>query len=137
MITSAVPSASITETGALPSRVTFKDNGNGTATLAGTPAAGTGGTYLLTFTAANGTGHASQSFTLKVTQVPHISSAAQTNLSVGTAGTFQVTTSGYPAPAMTAKGALPTGVVLKNNGNGTATLAGTPAAGTAGPMHLP
>ena len=34
--------------------VTFVDNGNGTATLSGTPAAGTGGTYPLTFTAANG-----------------------------------------------------------------------------------
>ena len=32
----------------LPSGVTFTDNGNGTATLAGTPAAGTGGTYSFT-----------------------------------------------------------------------------------------
>ena len=44
----------LTETGALPSGVTFIDNGNGTATLAGTPAAGTGGTYPLTITAGNG-----------------------------------------------------------------------------------
>ena len=36
--------------------MTFVDNGNGTATLAGTPAAGTGGTYPLTITAANGVG---------------------------------------------------------------------------------
>ena len=35
--------------------MTFTDNGDGTATLAGTPAAGTGGTYPLTITAANGT----------------------------------------------------------------------------------
>ena len=30
----------LSETGALPSGVTFIDNGNGTATLAGTPAGG-------------------------------------------------------------------------------------------------
>ena len=47
--------------------MTFVDNGNGTATLAGTPAAGTGGTYALTITAANGVlPDATQSFTLTV-----------------------------------------------------------------------
>ncbi len=47
--------------------MTFVDNGDGTATLAGTPAAGTDGTYPLTITAANGmTPDATQSFTLTV-----------------------------------------------------------------------
>ena len=47
--------------------MTFVDNGDGTATLAGTPAAGTGGTYPLTITAANGVApNATQSFTLTV-----------------------------------------------------------------------
>ena len=47
--------------------MTFTDNGNGTATLAGTPAAGTGGTYPFTITAANGVlPDATQSFTLTV-----------------------------------------------------------------------
>ena len=51
--------------------MTFADNDNGTATLAGTPAAGTGGTYPLTITAANGVGpDATQSFTLTVNQAP-------------------------------------------------------------------
>ena len=36
---------SISETGTLPTGLTFTDNGDGTATIAGTPAAGTGGTY--------------------------------------------------------------------------------------------
>ena len=134
--TSGYPAPSLTESGAFPSGVTFKDNGNGTATLAGTPAAGTGGAYPLAITATNGTGHATQSFTLRVAQAPRITSAAQTNLSVGTAGTFKVTTTGYPAPALTEKGALPTGAAFKDNGNGTATLAGTPAAGTAGTYQL-
>src|SRR5262245_51772219 len=46
----------LTETGALPGGVTFTNNGNGTATLTGTPAAGTGGTYPLTLTATDGNG---------------------------------------------------------------------------------
>ena len=51
--------------------MTFVDNGDGTATLAGTPAAGTGGTYALTITATNGVApDATQSFTLTVDQAP-------------------------------------------------------------------
>ncbi len=43
------------------------DNGNGTATLTGTPASSTAGAYLLTFTASNGTlPNATQNFTLTV-----------------------------------------------------------------------
>jgi len=62
-----VPTPALTETGALPNGVTFKDNGNGTATIAGTPAAGTAGSYIITITANNGVGSpASRSFTLRV-----------------------------------------------------------------------
>jgi len=65
--TTGAPSPALTETGAtLPLNVTFTDNGNGTATLAGTPVAGTGGTYTLTFHASNGSGTATQIFTLTV-----------------------------------------------------------------------
>src|SRR5256886_7151586 len=51
LTTTGTPTPSLTESGTLPSGVTFKDNGNGTATLSGTPAAGTAATYTLTFTA--------------------------------------------------------------------------------------
>src|SRR5215472_7677881 len=61
------PTPALSEVGALPSGVTFKDNGNGTATLSGTPAVGTGGSYTLTITASNGVGTpANQTFTLTV-----------------------------------------------------------------------
>jgi hypothetical protein len=53
--------------------MTFTDNGDGTATLAGTPAAGTAGTYQLTLTANNGfSPDAVQDFTLTVLAVPHV-----------------------------------------------------------------
>ena len=46
--------ASLTKTGALPSGVSFLNNGDGTAKIAGTPAAGSAGNYPITITAANG-----------------------------------------------------------------------------------
>ncbi|MFI5091178.1 MAG: fibronectin type III domain-containing protein, partial [Terriglobales bacterium] len=67
LTTTGYPAPSIALSGSLPSAVSFTDNGNGTATLAGTPAAGTGDTYPLTITAHNGVGSdATQSFTLIV-----------------------------------------------------------------------
>ena len=131
------PIPSISETGTLPSGVNFVDNGNGTATLSGTPAAGAGGSYPLTISASNGNSpNASQSFTLNVNQVPSITSASSTTFTDGTAGSFTVTTAGFPAPALSETGALPSGVTFVNNGNGTATLAGTPAAGGTFPLSI-
>ena len=131
------PTPSLTETGTLPSGVSFVDNSDGTATLSGTPAAGTTGTYTLIFTAYNGGGSdAIQTFTLTVSQAPAITSAGSTSFTVGKSGSFTVTTSGYPDPALTASGALPSGVTFIDNGNGTATLGGTPAAGTGGTYDL-
>ncbi len=65
------PTPTLTESGALPNGVAFTDHGNGTATLAGAPSAGTQGTYLFTMTAHNGVGSDfTQSFTLTVNPVP-------------------------------------------------------------------
>ena len=132
-----IPSAALAESGALPDGVGFVDNGNGTATLSGTPAAGADGTYPLTITADNGVGSPdSQAFTLTVDASPAITSAAAKTFTVGHAGTFTVASTGTPTPALLEFGALPTGVTFTDNGNGTATLAGTPAAGTDGSYPL-
>jgi hypothetical protein len=135
--TTGLPTPTITRGGAaLPSGVTFTDNGNGTGTLAGTPASGTNGSYAITFTATNANGSSTvQNFTLTVGSgtAPLITSVASTTFTVGIAGTFTVTTTGVPAPTITRGGvALPSGVTFTNNGNGTGTLAGTPASGTNG-----
>ena len=102
------------------------DNLNGTATLSGTPDVGMGGTYVLTITAANGVvPDATQTFTLTVDEAPAITSADNTTFTVGTLGTFTVTTTGFPtATPLTETGALPTGVTFVDNLNGTATLCG-------------
>src|SRR5262249_53378289 len=141
--TTGFPKPGITRGGvSLPSNVTFVDNGNGTGTLSGTPAASTGGTYALTFTASNGVGSSAvQSFTFTVRQAPAITSAASVTFAPGKSGqSFTVTTTGFPTNAsmsITESGALPSGVTFTNNNNGTATLAGTPAAGTQGGSPYP
>jgi hypothetical protein len=129
-----VPTPTLNESGSLPSGVTFTDNLNGTGTLSGTPASGTGGIYNITFTP-NGAGSgAVQSFTLTVDQAPAITSANSTTFTaVGPggsfAGSFTVTATGFPAPALTETGTLPSGVSFNAS---TGALSGTPAAGTGG-----
>ncbi len=135
--TSGSPKPSISKTGGLPSGVTFTDNGNGTATLAGTPAAGTGGNYPISLSATNGVvPDGSQSFTLTVNQAPSITSGSNTTFSSGTAGSFSVTSTGFPKPSLSETGALPSGVTFVDNGDGTATLAGTPATGGTFPLTI-
>ena len=64
VMTTGSPTPAITETGTLPSGITFQDNGDGTATLSGQAASGSSGSYPLTFTANNGVGSAAtQNFT--------------------------------------------------------------------------
>ncbi len=68
---------------------------------------------------------------------PHIGSADHTTFIVGTAGSFAVTTTGSPTPDISRSGdALPSGATFTDSGNGTALLAGTPAAGTVGVYHF-
>ncbi len=125
------PAPTLSESGALPAGVTFNA---ATGQLSGTPAAGTGGSYALTFTATNGIGSpATQAFTLIVNEAPAFTSANTIAFTVGTAGSFTVTASGHPAPALSLTGALPSGVTFTA---ATGKLAGTPAAGTGGSYAL-
>jgi hypothetical protein len=123
---------SATSTPALPSGVTFKDNGDGTATLSGTPPQGSQGTYTLTITAQNAAGTTMQSFVLTVNSGLAITSAASASATSGTPFSFTVTTVGTPAPAISRAGTLPPGISFTANANGTATLSGTPTAAARG-----
>ena len=65
--TTGYPAPSLTETGTLPTGLTFNPT---TGTLSGTPAAGTAGTYPISFTAANGVSpNATSNFTLTVSSL--------------------------------------------------------------------
>ena len=72
------------------------------------------------------------SVTLTVKSALVITSPNSTSFVVGTNGSFTVTTVGYPTPALSETGSLPTGVTFTDNGNGTGTLQGTPASTASG-----
>jgi hypothetical protein len=125
------PNSTFSETGTLPTGLTFNDV---TGVLAGTPQPGSGGVYTVTFTATNGVSpDATQTFTLTVFQTPQITSATSTTFTVGTSGSFTVTANGYPAASISESGTLPTGVSFND---ATGLLSGTPLQGTGGVYTL-
>ena len=127
--TNGAPIASITEVGSLPAGLTMVDQGNGEALISGTPTAT--GTASLAVTATNGQSpDATQTLAIIVGSAPAVTSSNSTTFVAGAAGTFTFTTSGYPAPSLGETGALPAGITWTDNGNGTATLAGSPDAVT-------
>ncbi|MEP6511970.1 MAG: putative Ig domain-containing protein, partial [Dokdonella sp.] len=85
------PAPTLSTGSALPGGVTFDPL---SGVLAGTPAAGSAGTYPVTFSATNSLGTTTQNFTLTVTDAPTFTSANAATFTVGTSGTFTVTASG-------------------------------------------
>jgi YVTN family beta-propeller protein len=128
--TTGDPTPRITRTGRLPSGVRFSDNRDGTATIVGTPAKAAAGLYPLTLTAKNKNGTATQTFSLTVTRSPAIGKIRTIMVRVGAALSRTVRAVGYPLPALAESGPLPGGLSFTDNGNGTAVIAGTPAAGS-------
>src|SRR5262249_18100784 len=87
------PALSLTS-GDLPTGVTFDPT---SGVLSGTPAAGTGGTYALGFTADNAvTSPATQGVTLTVDEAPAITSADHVLFYPGQFGAFTFTAAGFP-----------------------------------------
>ncbi len=125
--------------GELPEGLTFTDNGNGTATISGTPTGhgGSGGSeqdieggdFAFAVTATNATGIYAQAFGLSVNIPPVITSGNTATFTAGSASSFTITGTGYPTPIFfTFDEPLlqSVGVELVDNENGTASLVGTP-----------
>jgi hypothetical protein len=128
---SGFPNVVVSESGALPSGVTFDA---ATGILSGTSAAGSTGTYPLTFTASNGVGaNAIQNFILTIGQTAAITSASSAVFTVGSVGSFTVVATGFPSAFFEESGALPEGVSF--NG-ATGILSGTPPPGAGGSYDL-
>jgi Putative Ig domain/Bacterial Ig domain len=127
------PTPAISLTGTLPAGLSFVDNGNGTATIDGTPTAAGGAYGGFTVTASNGVGtNATQGLTVVINEAPAITSASSTGFNAGVFAAFTVTTTGFPTPTLSETGALPSGITFTDNGNGTATLGGTAVQGSGG-----
>ncbi|MFL6107345.1 MAG: beta strand repeat-containing protein [Marmoricola sp.] len=130
---SGYPTSVLTSLGILPSGVGFTDNNDGTGSYAGTPAAGTGGTYALTVKASNGTPpDATAPFTLTVNEAPGLTGPGAATFKVGTASqSGEYTATGFPVPTISATG-LPSGLSVVSTGSGKAKISGSAANGTGG-----
>ena len=91
------PSGSITESGALPQGLEFTDNGNGTATISGMPAAGTGGLITLQLSITSDTGTGTQALNVQVNEALSVATTNKVvNFYGGQNNSFAVPFSGYP-----------------------------------------
>jgi len=132
VVATGFPAPAVTTTSALPDGLTLVDGGDGTATISGTPAAGSGGAYTIELTGTNALGSTTRSVTLVDYEDSRFTSVSHATFTVGEAGSFDVVTSGYPALPLVGTGTLPTGLSFEDSGDGTGTLSGTPRAGAAG-----
>ncbi|HEV3367309.1 MAG TPA: putative Ig domain-containing protein, partial [Acidimicrobiales bacterium] len=95
--------------------------------LAGTPSKGPGSYSIGVMVTSNKTAMATATLPLIVDQAPAITSTSTTSFKENAAGSFTVTTSGFPVPTVAETGALPAGVTLTSGGvlSGTPTQSGT------------
>ena len=120
----------------LPAWLTLTDNTDGTATLSGTPASGDVGDHPVSLEASDGTNAAPQDFTITVAEAtggennaPTFTSTAVTSATEGEAYTYDITASDDDGDALTITApTLPAWLTFTDNGDGTATLSGTPGA---------
>lgn len=122
----------------LPSGLTLMSNGDGTATISGKPGAHDAGIYNATITAeVAGQTPAVQTLAVTVDNTPVFTTKSVYRAVSGTAFSDHIATRyGYPIPSIASGSTLPSGVVLTDNHNGTATLGGDPGPTTGGTYPL-
>jgi len=127
----------------MPSGLAFSLQAPGVAshsgTISGTPAAGTGGRYLNQIAATSSVGPpAVADLTITINEAAAFTSADVATFTAGTAGEFDIATSGYPTATISALDPLPSGLTLADNGDGTARISGTPGKKVSGvfPIRL-
>lgn len=117
---------SLTITGNIPNWLTLIDNGDGTATLQGTPNSTNTGTHNVELTVTDSLGlSVNQTYSLDVTAnlEPQITSNPQLTTSFNTTYKYDITSN---EADVTFNGSYPTWLTLTDNGDGTAILQGTP-----------
>ena len=121
---SGYPAPEVSAESALPSGLSLSSAGE----IIGTAAPGSGGSYAIRLGATNSLSSATGTLDLVVDQAPSISSATALSAAYGVDTTFQVDSGPgtYPVASFTLSGAVPDGTTFSDNGDGTATIAGTP-----------
>ena len=130
------PTPSLRTKGKMPHGLRLVDNHNGTAGFVGKPSQTAGGEYHVSIIATYGRGSikqkVTQGYTLFVFQPPAIVSRTKVSATVGRNYRLNVKARGFPRPSITESGALPNGITLRPNNDGTAALTGVPTTGSAG-----
>ena len=127
--------------GQLPPGLSLTDNGNGTATVSGTPNPQTGKAWQVWFRSSNGVDPDSlQLLNVYISGPPYYNGPDSTTMTERVYSQYTVTTSGNPGSQYAfLNTALPAGLSWTNMGNvpwGSLMIYGTPAAGTAGDYPL-
>ncbi len=114
-----------------PSWLTLTDNGDGTATLTGTPSNSNAAANSVVLRVGDGATTTDQSFTVTVSAVNHapsFASAGVTSAASGSAYTYHITTADSDNDAVTITAPTkPSWLTFHDNGDGTASLTGTPS----------
>ena len=118
----------------LPQGLRLVDNHNGTATISGTPWVKDLSQQSATIRAiVKGQTKANQVLVFTLDQAPRFKSNTKYLATAGVTFAYPVTTAyGYPVPTIATSSALPGGVTLTDNHDGTASLTGTPGPTTGG-----
>lgn len=112
----------------LPTGLRLIAHGDGTATIAGTPA-GPAGVTTVEVRAQNASGSTSAALTVAVQQAPAFVDRGPIVFEAGEPGSALVRAVGFPRPGIAVDGDLPAGLTFVDNRDGTATITGTPVGG--------
>lgn len=120
-----VPTISVT---GLPPGLHLTTYDDGTALLHGTPT-GPAGVTTVEVRAASADAVSYQLLTVTIQQPPTFVGEAPLAFADGAFSSVTIRTTGFPAPGIGLDGDLPAGLVFDDNGDGTATISGTPLDG--------
>lgn len=125
----------------LPAFLNLVDNGGGAGLLSGTPGAGDVGVFTITIRVTGGDGEFfDQTFDITVSSAPAFTSMPVTDATPGALYQYNITTSGDDVAlnprAVRITTALPGWLSFNDNGDGTASLMGTPGAGDSGTVPI-
>lgn len=127
------PAPTLSESGTLPPGLSFSAGQGGTATISGTPTAGSATSYQVTIVATNGVGSpAVQQLLLQYTRQPAVTTKPLVPARVGTVLHWTVRANGVPLPSLTVTGTLPKGITFTAGTNGSAVFGGKPSAAAVG-----
>jgi hypothetical protein len=120
----------------LPAGLRLTPHADGSATIEGT-ATGPVGDMTVEVTAQNAAGASYERLTVTIQQPPAFGSRGPVTFVAGELATRVIPTVGFPAAGIGPEGELPAGLTFTDNGDGTASISGTPLDGpTSSPVTL-